>query len=106
MFSLAGFPPTAGFFAKYYAFAAAVTAGHTELAIIGVVTSVISLGYYLRVVVVMFMQPAEEGARPVTPGWTSSLALMASVTGLFVIGVVPWFYNLAVQAVQSFTPGS
>jgi NADH-quinone oxidoreductase subunit N len=102
MFSLAGFPPTAGFFAKYYAFAAAVQSGHTELAIVGVITSVISLGYYLRVVVVMFMQPAEVGAPEVRPSWMSSLALAASTAGALVIGVVPWFYNLAVTAVQSF----
>ena len=65
MFSLAGFPPTAGFFAKYLAFSAAVQAGHTELAIIGVLTSLISIFYYLRVVVVMFMQPeaAEKRSR-------------------------------------------
>ncbi|SRR5579884_74510 len=102
MFSLAGFPPTAGFFAKYYAFAAAVQAGHTELAIIGVITSVISLGYYLRVVVLMFMQPVEAGAEQVRAGPLSDFMLTASVAGLFVVGLVPWFYNLAVQAVQSF----
>ncbi|HZT95348.1 MAG TPA: proton-conducting transporter membrane subunit [Chloroflexota bacterium] len=101
MFSLAGFPPTAGFFAKYYAFAAAVQAGHTELAIIGVLTSVVSLVYYLRVVVVMFMQPAPASETVVRPPWSSQLAMAASVAGTFVVGIVPWFYNLAVQAVQS-----
>ena len=102
MFSLAGFPPTAGFFAKYYAFAAAVQSGHTELAIIGVITSVISLGYYLRLVVVMFMQPAVEGAKPFRAGMGANLALMTSVVGVFAVGLVPWFYNLAVTAVDSF----
>jgi NADH-quinone oxidoreductase subunit N len=101
MFSLAGFPPTAGFFAKYYAFAAAVLAGHTELAVIGVLTSVVSIVYYLRVVVVMFMQPAEAGAPKFNQPWTSSVALTASVAGAFLVGIIPWFYNLAVQAVQS-----
>ncbi|HZT96676.1 MAG TPA: NADH-quinone oxidoreductase subunit N [Chloroflexota bacterium] len=101
MFSLAGFPPTAGFFAKYYAFAAAVQAGHTELAIIGVLTSVVSLVYYLRVVVVMFMQPAEAGEPSVRPAWTSQIALASSVAGTMIVGIVPWFYNLALQAVQS-----
>ena len=102
MFSLAGFPPTAGFFAKYYAFAAIVQSGHTELAIIGVLTSVISLGYYLRVVVYMFMQPAGEKSEPITPSWASNVALLASTAGVFVVGLVPWFYNLAVSAVDSF----
>lgn len=58
MFSLAGFPPTAGFFAKYLAFQAAVRAGHIDLVVIGVLTSLISVFYYLRVVAVMFLQPA------------------------------------------------
>ncbi len=103
MFSLAGFPPTAGFFAKYYAFASAVQAGHTELAVIGVVTSVVSLVYYLRVVVVMFMQGAAvKSDKPLRPAWTSQVALVVSVAGTFVVGIVPWFYDLAVQAVQSF----
>jgi NADH-quinone oxidoreductase subunit N len=102
MFSLAGFPPTAGFFAKYYAFAAAVQAGHTDLAIIGVVTSVVSLGYYLRVVAVMFMSRAEEGAPRFRPNLTANLALVTAVAGTLVVGIVPWFYNLAVAAVQSF----
>lgn len=102
MFSLAGFPPTAGFFAKYYAFAAAVQAGHTELAVVGVLTSVVSLGYYLRVVALMFMQPAEVGAERVTPSWLANVALTVSVAGVLVVGLTPWFYNLAVSAVNSF----
>jgi NADH-quinone oxidoreductase subunit N len=102
MFSLAGFPPTAGFFAKYYAFAAAVLSGHTDLAIIGVITSVVSLGYYLRVVAVMFMSPAAEDKPAVRPTVFANLALVVAAAGTLVVGVVPWFYNLAVTAVQSF----
>lgn len=102
MFSLAGFPPTAGFFAKYYAFEAAVEAGHTDLAVIGVITSVISLGYYLRVVVVMYMEKAEAGSGKALPGWMSTLALGVASFGVLLVGVVPWFYDLAVTAVQSF----
>ena len=103
MFSLAGFPPTAGFFAKYYAFAAAVLAGHTELAVIGVLTSVISIVYYLRVVVVMFMQPEKAGETRLKQPWTASVALTASVAGAFLVGIIPWFYNLALEAVQSLS---
>ena len=59
MLSLAGFPPLAGFTGKFYIFRSAILAGHTNLAIIGVLNSLLSVIYYLRVVVAMYM---EEGA--------------------------------------------
>jgi NADH-quinone oxidoreductase subunit N len=102
MLSLAGIPPTAGFFTKYYALAAAVQSGHTELAIVGVLASVISLGYYLRVVVLMFMQPAEAAAKRFVPTWGANIAVAVSVVGVLIIGVIPYFYNLAASAVNSF----
>ena len=52
------FPPTAGFIAKWYVFTAAVKAGYYWLAIIGVLTSVVSVFFYLRIVVMMYMSPA------------------------------------------------
>lgn len=61
MFSLAGIPPLAGFFAKFYAFAAAVRGGHTALVIIAVLMSAVSVYYYLRVTVVMYMKPPHNG---------------------------------------------
>jgi len=54
MFSMAGIPPTVGFMGKLYIFTAAIKSGFIWLAIIGVVNSVISLNYYLRVFVVMY----------------------------------------------------
>ncbi|MBI4547895.1 MAG: NADH-quinone oxidoreductase subunit N [Ignavibacteriae bacterium] len=59
MLSLAGIPPFAGFFAKYYIFVAAINANLTWLAIIGVLTSVVSVYYYLRLVVMMYFQEGE-----------------------------------------------
>jgi NADH-quinone oxidoreductase subunit N len=59
MFSLAGIPPFAGFFGKYYVFVAAINADLTWLAIIGVLMSVVSVYYYLRLVVVMYFQDGE-----------------------------------------------
>jgi len=58
MLSLAGFPPLAGFAGKFYIFRAAVNSGHTDLAVIGVLNSLLSVIYYLRVMVMMYM---EEG---------------------------------------------
>ena len=75
LLSLGGFPPTAGFIGKWYIFAAAVQRGHYWLAIIGVLTSVVSVFFYLRIVVMMYMTegsdtraPARAGRRP-SPAW-------------------------------------
>ena len=68
LLSLGGFPPTAGFIGKWYLFSAAVSAGDYGLAIIGVLTSVVSVFFYLRVVVMMYMSDRavdRAGHRPV-----------------------------------------
>lgn len=59
LFSLAGFPPMAGFAAKYYIFYAALVSGHPELLIIGVAASILGMYYYLRPIATMFMERAE-----------------------------------------------
>jgi NADH-quinone oxidoreductase subunit N len=102
MFSLAGFPPSAGFFAKYLAFLAIVQAGHTELAIIGVLTSLVSIFYYLRVVVIMFMQPEEAEAREAPIPGMADIAMAAAVAGSIGLGVIPTgFFTLASQGVTA-----
>jgi NADH-quinone oxidoreductase subunit N len=79
MLSLAGFPPMAGFAAKYYLFYAALQSGHPELLIIGVLASVLGMYYYLRVIAVMFMEGigsrfiATEGSQLASPRTTSPL---------------------------------
>ena len=65
LLSLGGFPPTAGFIGKWYIFSAAVQEGHYTLAIIGVLTSVVSVFFYLRIVVMMYM--TEETGAPARP---------------------------------------
>ena len=79
MFSMAGVPPMSGFFGKLFVFQAAVQSGLWTLAVIGVLTSVIGLYYYLRVVKVMYFDEAEEAfdAR------AASLSFVAVVGGLF-----------------------
>ncbi|HSM42090.1 MAG TPA: NADH-quinone oxidoreductase subunit NuoN [Afifellaceae bacterium] len=82
LFSLAGIPPLAGFFAKYYVFVAAIEAKLYALAVIGVVTSVIGAFYYLRIVKVMYFDdPAEKFER--MPG---ELRTVLMLSGAFVIG--------------------
>jgi NADH-quinone oxidoreductase subunit N len=68
MLALAGFPPMAGFAAKYYMFYAALQSGHPELMIIGVLASILGMYYYLRVIAAMFMEKeAVPSAAPATP---------------------------------------
>ena len=81
MFSLAGIPPLAGFFAKYFVFVAAVQAGLYWLAVIGILASVVGAYYYLRIVKIMFFdQPAAPFERaPI------ELSAVVAVSGLFVV---------------------
>ncbi|MFC6444671.1 NADH-quinone oxidoreductase subunit NuoN [Shinella zoogloeoides] len=84
MFSLAGIPPMAGFFAKYFVFMAAIEAQLYALAIIGVLSSVVGAYYYLRVIKVMwFDEPTAEFART-----SGELKLVFGLSGLFVLGYV------------------
>src|SRR5580765_5390188 len=89
MLSLGGLPPTAGFVSKWYIFSAAVRSGHYDLAIVGMLSSVVSVFFYLRVVVMMYMaEPTEAQPRPAI-GAVSFLALVASMIALFYLGILP-----------------
>jgi NADH-quinone oxidoreductase subunit N len=79
LFSLAGVPPLAGFFAKFYVFLAAVKAGLFALAVIGVVTSVVGAYYYLAIVKTMYF---DEPAKPFEP-MPNQLKAVLAVSGLF-----------------------
>jgi NADH-quinone oxidoreductase subunit N len=83
MFSLAGIPPLAGFFAKFYVFAAAIKAGLVTLAVIGVVTSVVGAYYYLRIVRIMYFDEPKEPYEAMAPGQRVVLALSSVVVVLF-----------------------
>jgi len=89
LLSLGGFPPMAGFIAKWYVFSAAVRAGYTGLAIIGVLTSVISVFFYLRIVVMMYMTPTDTPAQfPAVPK-VAGAALVVSAILIFYLGILP-----------------
>jgi NADH-quinone oxidoreductase subunit N len=90
LLSLGGFPPLAGFVAKWYVFSAAVRAGYYWLAIIGVLTSVISVFFYLRIVVMMYMTPAAETpvSFPAVPR-IAAVALAISAILVFYLGILP-----------------
>jgi NADH-quinone oxidoreductase subunit N len=86
LLSLAGVPPTAGFVGKLYVFKAAVGAGLYPLAIAGVLTSVLGAFYYLRVIVHMYMKPAEGEEQPVT-ATAMALALGGAVAVVAILGL-------------------
>jgi NADH-quinone oxidoreductase subunit N len=89
LLSLGGLPPTAGFVSKWYIFSAAVRSGHYDLAIVGMLSSVVSVFFYLRVVVMMYMaEPTEAQPRPAI-GAVPFLALVVSMIALFYLGILP-----------------
>jgi NADH-quinone oxidoreductase subunit N len=105
MFSMAGIPPLAGFFGKLYVFLAAIESGLYVLAVIGLVTSVVSAYYYLRIVKIMFFdEPAEAFDRPI--GWemTAILWVTGAVTLLFFVVPGPILDSAAAAAAVLF-PG-
>ncbi len=87
MFSLAGIPPLAGFWAKWYAFLPAIKAGLYPMAVIGVVASVVGAFYYLRIVKIMFF---DEAAAPFEPVEAKALAVMTVSAAFVVLFVLPF----------------
>lgn len=88
LISLTGLPPTGGFVGKFYVFAAAINAGLAWLAVVGVLTSVVSAYVYLRIVVHMYMREAELPlAAPVT-GLVASAVVLA-LAGTLLTGIAP-----------------
>lgn len=104
--SLMGFPPTAGFFGKYYVLAAAVSAGGMMvwLSILLVLTSAVGAYYYLRVLVFLFMQEPEEGAPIAIPMRSAYVVSALVLSGYFVLrmGMAPGAYlELALEAARN-----
>ena len=84
LFSMAGIPPLAGFFAKLYVFGAAIKAGLYTLAVIGVLASVVGAYYYLRIVKIMFFDDAKAAFLPVDRGAGVVMALSGAFVLLYV----------------------
>jgi NADH-quinone oxidoreductase subunit N len=102
LLSLGGFPPTAGFIGKWYIFEAAVQEGHYTLAIIGVLSSVVAVFFYLRVVVMMYM--TDDAGVPTRPAVSlpSMAALGLAVVATFYLGVLPTrVIDAAMQSIQT-----
>ncbi len=89
MVALTGIPPTGGFVGKFYLFAAAVQSGWTWLAVVGVVTSAISLYYYFRIVVFMYQQEAGSATPAPAPARGVSIAIALCAAATLVLGLWP-----------------
>jgi NADH-quinone oxidoreductase subunit N len=89
MLSLTGIPPLAGFAGKFYVFTGAVREGYLVLAVIGVLNSVVSAGYYIRLLVAMYMtgESAETARPPRRPYLVTSIVVAAVLTVL--VGIFP-----------------
>ncbi len=99
MFSLTGFPPFGGFFGKVAVFAPAIDAGLTWLAILGVLASVLSAYYYLRVLFVFWMRSPDEQEAPVKQAGfpvpkASAAVIVACAALLVVIGFIPYIREI------------
>jgi len=101
MISLGGIPPTAGFFGKFLLFKAMVEAKEYPLVIVGVLSSAVSLYYYLRVVVYMYMKPEPTGAEPPRFGFNAGLVVVACAAFTLALGLLPARYlTLSYQSIE------
>jgi NADH-quinone oxidoreductase subunit N len=96
--SLAGLPPTAGFMGKFILFRAVLQARFVGLAAIGIVTVIVSIYFYFKIIVALFMQPMER--KPVTP----DLDLFARIAGIAVLIAILWLGLLPASFLSVMAP--
>jgi NADH-quinone oxidoreductase subunit N len=105
LISLAGLPPTAGFFGKWFIFRAAIDSGFYALTVVAFLNSVLAVYYYLRVLVFMYMREPAAGAPMATPmrsGYVTA-ALLVSAILVILLGIVPnQSLDMAIKAATSF----
>jgi NADH-quinone oxidoreductase subunit N len=88
LLSMAGIPPTAGFMGKFYIITSAISAGQTALAVLGVVSSILSMWYYLRLIINMYFHDAEDSFE-IVGSPLASAGTFALVVCVFAIGLYP-----------------
>jgi NADH-quinone oxidoreductase subunit N len=93
LFSLAGIPPFAGFFSKFFLFMAAFQAGFKALVFIAVLNTVLSLYYYLLVVKAMYILPAQQPIAPFRPDRYTRLSLILCLAGVLAFGILSSVYG-------------
>jgi NADH-quinone oxidoreductase subunit N len=93
LFSLAGIPPFAGFFSKFFIFSAAAQQGFYVLVFIALLNTIISLYYYLLVVKAMFINANEAPIETVTSDVPAKISFVLCTVGILVVGLISTFYN-------------
>ena len=88
MFSMAGVPPTVGFYAKFSVLSAVVHAGHVWLAVVAVLLSLLGAFYYLRIVKLMYFDPPESHV-PITVSSDTALLISVNGLGVLLLGLLP-----------------
>jgi len=89
LLSMAGIPPTAGFMGKFYIITSAIDAGHIALAVLGIVSSIISMWYYLRLIINMYFYEAEEQFNDAVPSQLAPICTFILVICVFAISLYP-----------------
>lgn len=88
LLTLAGVPPTAGFFAKFYVFKVAFEAGYYGLVIVGLLTTILAVFYYLRIIAIMLSEAHEEGSEPIY-SWAAACVGMMALLIIAALSVYP-----------------
>lgn len=102
MFSLAGIPPTVGFVAKFLVFRAAVNDHMVWLAVVGVLNSLVSVFFYVRVVYFLYMKPLPRRAPTYSEPWAVRIVAGVCALAMVVLGLVPgWLLTAAEHAVRT-----
>ena len=92
--TLAGIPPFAGFFSKFFVFMAAFHSGYYLIVFIALVNTIISLYYYLLIVKAMFITPNEDPIGNFRTATPMRISLLVCVAGIFVLGIISGVYQL------------
>jgi len=89
LFSLAGLPPTGGFFGKYLVFMAAINSKQYLLAVVGMLNATVAVYYYLRIVVTMYMRDPETDDLPLPVSPAMAAVMLISIAGVLYLGLAP-----------------
>jgi NADH-quinone oxidoreductase subunit N len=100
LFSLAGIPPTAGFFGKFFLLLAGAGKGNYLLITIAALNMVVSLYYYLRIVKAMFMDANDNPVEKIQIGWSPKLAMAICIAGILITGLASSAYNYIYSLVK------
>ena len=102
LFSLAGIPPFAGFFSKFFIFAAAFNSGYYLIVFIALVNTIISLYYYLLIVKAMFITPNDQPIAYFKSNTSMRICLVICLAGIILLGIVSNVYQIINDTAASF----